>query len=109
MEVFNLLENLEFSSDEEVEEIIYEDEKMRVLRTMSLDQETDYMTQDEDELVILVAGEGSIQTDDEIIKMKPSDCIYIPYGQSHKVVDQDKAVWFCVFIKNEKPLRPDSG
>lgn len=38
MEVFNLLENLEFSSDEEVEEIIYEDEKMRVLRTMSLDQ-----------------------------------------------------------------------
>lgn len=60
MEVFNLLENLEFSSDEEVEEIIYEDEKMRVLRTMSLDQETDYMTQDEDELVILVAGEGSI-------------------------------------------------
>lgn len=61
MEVFNLLENLEFSSDEEVEEIIYEDEKMRVLRTMSLDQETDYMTQDEDELVILVAGEGSIQ------------------------------------------------
>lgn len=101
MEVFNLLENLEFSSDEEVEEIIYEDEKMRVLRTMSLDQETDYMTQDEDELVILVAGEGSIQTDDEIIKMKVSDCLYIPYGQSHKVVDQDNAVWFCVFIKNK--------
>lgn len=101
MEVFNLLENLEFSSDEEVEEIIYEDEKMRVLRTMSLDQETDYMTQDEDELVILVAGEGSIQTKNEIIKMKPSDCIYIPYGQPHKVVDQDKAVWFCVFIKNK--------
>ncbi len=101
MEVFNLLENLEFSSDEEVEEIIYEDEKMRVLRTMSLDQETDYMTQDEDELVILVAGEGSIQTKDRIIKMKPSDCIYIPYGQPHKVVDQDKAVWFCVFIKNK--------
>ena len=101
MEVFNLLENLEFSSDEEVEEIIYEDEKMRVLRTMSLDQETDYMTQDEDELVILVAGEGSIQTKDRIIKMKASDCIYIPYGQSHKVVDQDKAVLFCVFIKNK--------
>lgn len=101
MEVFNLLENLEFSSDEEVEEIIYEDEKMRVLRTMSLDQETDYMTQDEDELVILVAGEGSIQTKGGIIKMKVSDCIYIPYGQSHKVVDQDKAVWFCVFIKNK--------
>lgn len=101
MEVFNLLENLEFSSDEEVEEIIYEDEKMRVLRTMSLDQETDYMTQDEDELVILVAGEGSIQTDDEIIKMKAVDSLYIPNGQSHKVIDQDKAVWFCVFIKNK--------
>lgn len=101
MEVFNLLENLEFSSDEEVEEIIYEDEKMRVLRTMSLDQETDYMTQDEDELVILVAGEGSIQTDDEIIKMKASDFLYIPHGQPHKVADQDKAVWFCVFIKNK--------
>ncbi|EGC81957.1 cupin domain-containing protein [Anaerococcus prevotii] len=101
MEVFNLLENLEFSSDEEVEEIIYEDEKMRVLRTMSLDQETDYMTQDEDELVILMAGEGSIQTDDEIIKMKASDFLYIPHGQSHKVINQYRAVWFCVFIKNK--------
>lgn len=101
MEVFNLLENLEFSSDEEVEEIIYEDEKMRVLRTMSLDQETDYMTQEDDELVILMAGEGSIQTDDKIIKMKASDFLYIPHGKSHKVIDQDKAVWFCVFIKNK--------
>lgn len=54
MEVFNLLDNLKFSKEEEVEEKVYEDEKVRVLRTMSLDQVTDFMIQDEDEFVVLM-------------------------------------------------------
>lgn len=54
VEVFNLLDNLKFSKEEEVEEKVYEDEKVRVLRTMSLDQVTDFMIQDEDEFVVLM-------------------------------------------------------
>lgn len=99
MEVFNLLANLNFSRTEEVEEKVYEDEKVRVLRTMSLDQVTDFMIQDEDEFVVLMEGKASIETDREVVEMKKGDFLFIEKGLRHKVIDQDKAVWFCLFVK----------
>ena len=95
MEVFNLLDNLKFSKEEEVEEKVYEDEKVRVLRTMSLDQVTDFMIQDEDEFVVLMEGKASIET----IEMKKGDFLFIEKGLRHRVIGQDKAVWFCLFVK----------
>lgn len=62
MEVFNFFANLKFSTQEEVEELVYEDEKTRILRTLSLNQVTDFMTQDEDEAVLLLDGLASIET-----------------------------------------------
>lgn len=99
MEVFNLLDNLIFSKSEEVEEKVYEDEKVRVLRTMSLDQVTDFMIQDEDEFVVLMEGKASIETDREVIEMKKGDFIFIEKGLRHRVIDQDRAIWFCLFVK----------
>jgi hypothetical protein len=99
VEVFNLLDNLKFSKEEEVEEKVYEDEKVRVLRTMSLDQVTDFMIQDEDEFVVLMEGKASIETDREVIEMKKGDFLFIEKGLRHRVIGQDKAVWFCLFVK----------
>lgn len=99
MEVFNLLDNLNFSRTEEVEEIVYEYEKVRVLRTMSLDQVTDFMIQEEDEFVVLMEGKASIETDREVIEMKKGDFLFIEKGLRHRVIGQDKAVWFCLFVK----------
>lgn len=99
MEVFNLLSNLKFSKKEEVEEIVYEDEKVRVLRTMSLDQFTEWMVQDEDEFVVLMEGKASIETDREVVEMKKGDFLFIEKGLRHRVIDQDRALWFCLFVK----------
>lgn len=99
MEVFNLLNNLKFSKEEEVEEIVYEDEKVIVLRTMSLDQVTDFMIQDEDEFVILMEGFASIETEEKIVRMKKGDFLFIEKGLRHRVKDQDRALWFCLFVK----------
>lgn len=99
MEVFNLLSNLKFSKKEEVEEIVYEDEKVRVLRTMSLDQMTGWMVQDEDEFVVLMEGKASIETDREVMEMKKGDFLFVEKGLRHRVIDQDRALWFCAFIK----------
>ena len=99
MEVFNLLSNLKFSKKEEVEEIVYEDEKVRVLRTMSLDQLTEWMVQDEDEFVVLMEGKASIETDREVMEMKKGDFLFIEKGLRHRVIDQDRALWFCLFVK----------
>lgn len=99
MEVFNLLDNLKFSKEEEVEEKVYEDEKVRVLRTMSLDQLTEWMVQDEDEFVVLMEGKASIETDREVMEMKKGDFLFIEKGLRHRVIDQDRALWFCLFVK----------
>ncbi|ACV28066.1 nif11 domain/cupin domain protein [Anaerococcus prevotii] len=99
MEVFNLFDHIRFSDLEEVEEGIFENEKVRALRTMSLNQVTDFMIQDEDEFVILMDGFASIETESEIVRMKKGDFLFIPKGLRHRVIDQDKALWFCLFVK----------
>ena len=99
MEVFNLFDQIKFSDLEEVEEGIFENDKVRVLRTMSLNQVTDFMVQDEDEVVILMDGLASIATESEIVRMKKGEFLFIPKGLRHKVIDQDKALWFCAFVK----------
>lgn len=99
MEVFNLFDHIRFSDLEEVEEGIFENEKVRALRTMSLNQVTDFMIQDEDEFVILMDGFASIETESEIVRMKKGDFLFIPKGLRHRVIDQYKALWFCLFVK----------
>lgn len=99
MEVFNLFDNIKFSDIEEVEEGIFENDKVRVLRTMSLNQVTDFMVQYEDEFVILMDGFASIEIESEVVRMKKGDFLFIPKGLRHRVIDQDKAIWFCAFVK----------
>lgn len=99
MEVFNLFDHIKFSDLEEIEEGIFENEKVRALRTMSLNQVTGFMVQDEDEFVILMDGLASIETESEVVRMKKGDFLFIPKGLRHRVIDQDKAVWFCLFVK----------
>lgn len=99
MDVFNLFEHISFSDLEEIEEGIFENEKVRALRILSLNQVTDYMVQDEDEVVILMEGVASIETESEIVRMKKGDFLFIPKDLRHRVIDQDKAVWFCLFVK----------
>lgn len=99
MEVFNLFDRIKFSDLEEVEEGIFENDRVRALRTMSLNLVTDFMVQDEDEFVILMDGFASIETESEVVRMKKGDFLFIPKGLRHRVIDQDKAIWFCLFVK----------
>lgn len=99
MEVFNLFDRIKFSDLEEVEEGIFENDRVRALRTMSLNQVTDFMVQDEDEFVILMDGFASIETESEVVRMKKGDFLFIPKGLRHRVIYQDKAIWFCLFVK----------
>ena len=56
--IYNIFKNIRFSSEDEIEEKIYEDEGIKVLRTLSLDQVTDFYDQDELEIVFLLKGKG---------------------------------------------------
>lgn len=44
-------------------------------------------------------GFASIETESEVVRMKKGDFLFIPKGLRHRVIDQDKAIWFCLFVK----------
>lgn len=99
MTVYNILEDLEFSSDREIEEIIFENEKIKIIRIASFGQVTDYYDQDQLEIVKIEKGRARLEIEGEILDLKEGDILPIPPHQLHKVVSQDKTIWLCIFVK----------
>lgn len=97
--LFNLLDNLNFSEKCEIEEIIYEDESIVINRTLSLNQVTEEFDQKDLEIVLLYDGEAKIKFKDEVIELKPGDVLKINPHDVHRVIYQNKAIWFCIFKK----------
>ena len=99
MAVYNIFENLEFSKDREIEELIFENDKIRLIRTASLGQSTDYYDQEELEIVKIEEGSARLEIEGEIVDLKKGDILEIPPHQIHKVISQEKTVWLCIFVK----------
>ena len=91
-ELYNVFKNIKFSSEEEIEEKIYEDDSLKIIRTMSLDQVTGFYDQDELEIVILLGGKAQIE-------LEEGDNLVIRPHEIHRVSWQEKAVWLCIFKK----------
>ena len=100
MKIYNIYENINFDKDKEIEDLIFENDKIKILRTSSLDQVTDYYDQKELEIVKIVEGSAILEIEGEEIKLKKGDILPIPPHQVHKVTYQDHVVWLCIFVKN---------
>lgn len=99
-DLYNVFKNITFSKDREIEEKIYEDESLKIIRTMSLNQVTGFYDQDELEIVILIGGVAEIEYDDgRIISLEKGDTLEIKPHEIHRVRSQDRAIWLCVFKK----------
>lgn len=99
MAVYNIFENLEFSKDREIEDLIFENEKIRLIRTASLGQATDYYDQEELEIVKIEEGSARLEIEGEIVDLKKGDILKISPNQIHKVISQEKTIWLCIFVK----------
>lgn len=98
--LYNIFKNIRFSSEEEIEEKIYEDEGIKVIRTMSLDQVTGFYDQDELEIVFLLKGKAQIEYEDgRRLNLGEGDSLVIRPHEIHKVSWQEEAVWLCIFKK----------
>lgn len=98
--LYNVFKNIKFSSDGEIEEKIYEDEGLKIIRTVSLDQVTGFYDQEELEFVFLLRGKAQIEYDDgRIIKLEKGDTLEIRPHEIHRVSWQEEAVWLCIFKK----------
>lgn len=99
MEIYNIFDKVEFSENEEIEETIFENEKIKVIRITSLNQATNYYDQNELEIVKIEEGKATLEIDGEIINLKKGDILPINPHQVHRVIRQDHAVWLCIFLK----------
>lgn len=98
--LYNIFKNIKFSRDGEIEEKIYEDDGIKVIRTMSLDQVTGFYDQDELEIVFLLKGKAQIEYEDgRRLDLGEGDSPVIRPHEIHRVSWQEKAVWLCIFKK----------
>lgn len=98
--IYNIFKNIKFSRDGEIEEKIYEDDGIKVLRTLSLDQVTGFYDQDELEIVFLLKGKAQIEYEDgRRLDLGEGDSLVISPHEIHRVSWQEEAVWLCIFKK----------
>ena len=98
--LYNIFKNIRFSSEDEIEEKIYEDEGIKVIRTMSLNQVTGFYDQDELEIVFLLKGNAEIEYEDgRRLDLGEGDSLVIRPHEIHRVSWQERAVWLCIFKK----------
>lgn len=99
-ELYNVFKNIKFSEEREIEEKIYEEESLKIIRTMSLNQVTGFYDQEELEIVFLLRGKAQIEYDNgRIISLEKGDTLEIRPHEIHRVRSQDRAVWLCIFKK----------
>lgn len=99
-ELYNVFKNIKFSNDGEIEEKIYEDDSLKIIRTMSLNQVTGFYDQEKLEIVFLLRGKAQIEYDNgRIISLEKGDTLEIRPHEIHRVRSQDRAVWLCIFKK----------
>ena len=99
MKIYNIFDNLAFSKDREIEETIFENEKIKIIRISSFNQVTDYYDQEELEIVKIEKGSATLEIEGEIINLKEGDLLPIHPHQVHRVIKQDHAIWLSIFVK----------
>ncbi len=95
----------EYTGDSEVLEGILKKENIRIERILSAGQtspETGWYDQDENEFVILIQGNATIEFEDGIKELKTGDYLDIPAHKKHKVTytsDDPVCIWIAVFYR----------
>ena len=100
MSIYNIFYDIKFSDEKEIEETIFEDDKIKLVRISSLDQITGYYDQDMLEIVKIEEGVAELEIDGQVIRLKKGDILPIHPHQVHRVIKQDRVIWFCIFVKN---------
>ena len=72
----------------------------RIVSTGHTSPEGFWYDQDEREWVLVLKGAARLRFEDEVIEMRPGDCINIPAHRRHRVewtTPEEPTVWLAVF------------
>lgn len=95
----NLYENIKYSLDEELIDLIYKSKIVEITRIASSNQTTDWMSDDRLEIAILLEGEAIIEFIDTKKTMKKGDMIKINPLTSHRVINTSPTgLWLAIYL-----------
>ena len=82
---------------------LFEDKNIRVVRIVSSeDIDSKLYNQKEDEWIVLLNGEASLDIDGDIQKLKKGDTLFIPTHTPHRVLKTKKGtLWLSIYIFNK--------
>ena len=97
----DLFDNIPKHIEKEIFEALVKQPGLSIQRILTQGQTTDWLKQDTDELVVLLAGSAKLlfEEGNREVKMKPGDYVQIPAGCWHRVSWTDpgqKSVWLAV-------------
>ncbi len=103
----NLFDTVRFDKNREIADQLFRSPILRVERIASSGQTTEFMEQDEDELVLLVRGEAILEDEDErLLELKEGELLYLPAGYRHRVAKtSDECIWLCFFFPPQEGAR----
>ncbi len=82
---------------------LFEDKNIRVVRIVSSeDIDSKLYNQKEDEWIVLLNGEASLDIDGDIQELKKGDTLFIPTHTPHRVLKTKKGtLWLSIYIFNK--------
>lgn len=101
----NIFDISDYYGDNEVFEDILKKDNIRIERILSAGQtspETGWYDQDENEFVILLQGNATIEFEDGVKELKTGCYLDIPAHKKHKVTyttDDPVCIWIAVFYR----------
>lgn len=103
----NLFDKVRYDKDQEVVDQLFRSPVLRAERIVSSGQTTEFMEQDEDELVLLLKGEAILEDEDErLLELKEGELLYLPAGYRHRVAKtSDECIWLCFFFPPQEGAR----
>ena len=101
--IFSLPERSLDSQEEEMVNVYYQSNNIRIERIVSTGQcspDGFWYDQEEDEWLVLLTGEAKLAFPQENITLKAGDTLLIPAHKRHRVEQTSQnppAIWLCVF------------
>ncbi|HIV86232.1 MAG TPA: cupin domain-containing protein [Candidatus Monoglobus merdigallinarum] len=99
-----MLENIfirpNFRPEKELVEILAESASVRIEKIVSDGHTSGWYDQDENEFVCLLTGTAELELcggEQNIVTLRPGDCILIEKHRRHRVVSTTECNWLCVF------------
>ena len=95
----NLFDYPKEAFPEEIITVLEENETVRIEKIVSCGQTTGWYDQEENEWVMLLKGEATLEFETHRRQLVAGDYIVIPKHSRHRVLKTTRCIWLCMFYR----------